>query len=276
MKITCLVDNCALDGFSAEHGLSLWIEATGHKLLFDTGETDAFLRNAERLGIDISEAEACVLSHGHHDHGGGLAAFLAANPTAPVYVHAGAFDKRYSNKPGEGKKYIGIDPALEREPRVVITGAVCEPLEGFTLFSDVMGNELHSPANDVLMGPDGVTPDEFGHEQNLLVREGDVRVLIAGCAHRGIVNIINRLFNIDPTPPTAVIGGFHLAIPGTSDVDEALVDGTAARLLAIPGTTYYTGHCTGLPSYNRLRQTMGDRIHYLPAGRAQAVPGDDA
>ena len=81
------------------------------------------------------------------------------------------------------------------------------------------GSELHSPANDVLTGEDPQVPDTFEHEQNMIIDENGVRVLMAGCAHKGVVNIINRFFNIESAPPAAVIGGFHLAIPGTGDVN---------------------------------------------------------
>ena len=74
MKITCLIDNCALDGFRAQHGLSFWIEACGRRILFDTGADGAFIENAARLGIDIAQAEFCVISHGHYDHGQGIPA----------------------------------------------------------------------------------------------------------------------------------------------------------------------------------------------------------
>ena len=74
MKITCLVDDCAREGVGAEHGLSLWVEACGKKLLFDSGASGLFLENASRLGIDVADADFAVLSHAHYDHGGGLAA----------------------------------------------------------------------------------------------------------------------------------------------------------------------------------------------------------
>ena len=101
---------------------------------------------------------------------------------------------------------------------------------------------------------------------DLLIGEGERRVLTGGCCHCGIVNILARLAELEPEPPDAVIGGFHLAVPGTGELDEALVDGVAARLLALPGTRYYTGHCTGLASYARLKEKMGQRVAYLHAG----------
>lgn len=266
MKISCLVDDCAREGVGSEHGLSLWVEACGKKLLFDSGASGLFLENAARLGIDVAEADFAVLSHAHYDHGGGLAAFLEANSRAKVYVRAGAFAPRYARRRNGRVEDIGIDAALAGSGRIVETGEGCVLAPGLTLFSGVRGRELFSGANRLLLGPDGETPDDFAHEQHLFIREGERRALIAGCSHSGIVNILSRLSELDPAPPDAVVGGFHLAVPGTSDVDEALVDGVAERLLALPGTMYYTGHCTGLTSYARLAEKMGRRVAYLHAG----------
>lgn len=268
MKITCIMDNCALEGFEHEHGLSFYVEACGKRFFFDLGAGGAFLENARRLGIDPASADFAVISHGHYDHGGGLAEFLRVNERAKVYIRKGAFECCYSNKQGEGLHYIGLDSALEKNPRIVETDELCEICPGITLFSGVKGVELRSPANDILLGPDAQTPDGFEHEQDMLIAEAGRRVLIAGCAHRGIVNIMQKLKDLDPTPPDAVFGGFHLSVPGTDAVNEALVDGTAERMLQSPGTVYYTGHCTGLPSFKRLRERMGERIKYLPAGQS--------
>ena len=79
MRITCLAENTACNGFEAEHGLSLYIETNGNRILFDMGQTDLFSGNAEKLGIDLNTVDFAVISHGHYDHGGGLRKFLEIN-----------------------------------------------------------------------------------------------------------------------------------------------------------------------------------------------------
>ena len=97
MTITSLLENTAARaGIAAEHGLSLYIETATRRILFDMGQTDLFARNAEALGIDLSRVDLAILSHGHYDHGGGLAAFLEINQTAPVYLTEAAFLPHYN------------------------------------------------------------------------------------------------------------------------------------------------------------------------------------
>jgi len=97
MKITALVENTSCDpDLGAEHGLSLYIETRRQKILFDMGQTDLFVSNAERLGINLSEVDLAVLSHGHYDHGGGLRRFLEINKRATVYLSRYAFEAHYN------------------------------------------------------------------------------------------------------------------------------------------------------------------------------------
>ena len=103
MKITVLLENtaCRAD-LCAAHGLSLYIEACGRRVLFDMGPDEGFLQNAGSLGVDLTAVDLAVLSHGHDDHGGGLAAFCRVNPTAPVYVH-----RRALGRPRQGQRAHG-------------------------------------------------------------------------------------------------------------------------------------------------------------------------
>ena len=116
MKITVLAENTAVSNdFGAEHGLSLLIESDGKKILFDMGQTDLFASNASLLGINLSDVDIAVLSHGHYDHGGGLKKFLEANTKAPVYINKHAFEPHYNG----AEKYIGLDTSLSRNPRLI-------------------------------------------------------------------------------------------------------------------------------------------------------------
>ena len=100
MKITALVENTTCsDELAKEHGLSLYIEACGKRVLFDTGLGDNFAANAEKLGVDLENIDFAVLSHGHYDHGGGLARFIAINGTSPIYARELAFEPHYSQRP---------------------------------------------------------------------------------------------------------------------------------------------------------------------------------
>jgi 7,8-dihydropterin-6-yl-methyl-4-(beta-D-ribofuranosyl)aminobenzene 5'-phosphate synthase len=96
--MTVLVDDTAYGNFTAAHGLSLWIEYAGKKILFDTGPDDAVVKNARLLGVDLKSADAIVLSHGHYDHTGGLKAVLELAPNARVYVHPAALEPKFSLK----------------------------------------------------------------------------------------------------------------------------------------------------------------------------------
>lgn len=268
MRIFTLMEDtaCAPD-FSCEHGLSFSIETNGRKLLFDMGQTDLFLKNAETLGIDLSAVDMAFVSHGHYDHGGGLTAFLAINDHAPVYVHEKAFEPHFSHKP-EGIKDIGLDMALAANPRLRCVSGVTQIDETLTLFSDITGTDCVPAGNRTLYERESgaYVPDRFLHEQSLIVREGDKAVLFTGCAHRGVVNICARAKELLGRDPDVVIGGMHLFSPSTgkSEPDENIR--AVAERLADTNSRYYTCYCTGPHAYDVLRETLGARIAFLSAG----------
>ena len=249
MKVVTLMENTSCrENVSFEHGLSLYIETENSKILFDAGQSAAFAENAEKLGVDLKAVDFAVLSHGHYDHGGGLKAFLERNAAAPVYVSQYAFEPHYG-----ANGYIGLDPGLQNSDRIRYVSEKVTPGPGMTLCRidavpmDTAGLQVEE---------DGIRkPDDFRHEQYLLVEEAGKRNLISGCSHKGILNIV------DAFRPDILIGGFHFM----KIESEATLEAAAKKLLEYD-TVYYTGHCTGQKQYDYLKTIMGDKLHYISTG----------
>lgn len=254
MKVTALTENttCREDIF-AEHGLSLYIETENYNILFDMGQTDLFSQNAEKLGIDLSEVDIAILSHGHYDHGGGLEKFLQINKKAPVYVHREAFIPHFNGT----EKYIGLDASLKENDRLIFTSEETKIADGITLFDC---NEKERAFKDIPSGLNmekdkKILPDDFRHEQYMLTEENGKKVLFSGCSHKGILNISNWFC------PDVLIGGFHFsALP----LDETLQD--FAKQLDSFRAKYYTCHCTGEEQYRFMKEYM-KKLSYLSAGQ---------
>lgn len=254
MKITTLIENTTLrPDLAAEHGLSLYIETDTHHILFDSGQSGAFADNAEKLGIDLNRVDLCILSHGHYDHGGGLKRFLEINDHAPVYVNRNAFGEYFSSG-----KYIGLNPELENDPRLIFVDDVLEIAEGITLCSC---NDLLRPFRFGVFGQsvrkDRVhTDDDYLHEQYLLLEEKGRKYCFSGCSHKGLLNILSWF------RPDVFFGGFHFIRmePRGRELSEAI-----HQLQKFP-IRYYTGHCTGQEQYAVLKEALGDRLHYLHTG----------
>ena len=252
MKVTVLAENTACrEGMTAQHGLSLLIETGGHKILFDMGQDDTFACNAKILGIDLSQVDFAVLSHGHYDHGGGLAAFLQLNQTAPVYIHKAAFGAYYNGM----EKYIGLDGSFAEHPQLIFTRGTTElPFAMCLIDCNDLNWSFQSWGLNRKEG-ENFLPDDFRHEQYLQITEGDQRYLISGCSHKGIVNI-TRQFS-----PDVLVGGFHL---NKQEDDMQLRE--IAKTLHNGHTVYYTGHCTGSRQYAVLKEIMGENLHSLSTG----------
>lgn len=254
MKIHTLIENTSCrEDLVAEHGLSLFVETANHRILFDTGKTGAFADNAEKMGVDLRTVDMVILSHGHYDHGGGLLRFLEINKTAPVYLSRYAFRNCYSSG-----NNIGLDPRLKDCNRLIPVADRLELDAGITLFSC---NEQERPYPADTFGQtileDGVhRPDDYRHEQYLLVEEAGKKLLFSGCSHKGVQNILHWLH------PDIFIGGFHFI--KMDPFSEELRD--AAKHLASYDTRYYTGHCTGVEQFRSLQKLLGSRLQYIATG----------
>jgi len=253
MKVICLVENTSSDPrLEAEHGLSLYLEVFEKKILFDMGQSDLFWKNSEKLGVSLEQVDFAVLSHGHYDHGGGLRFFLEHNKKAPVYLSKHAFSPCYN---AEGKA-IGLDPSLKENPRLQFIGNQLRIVSGVSLLScnrrkkrwqtDPFGLCVEKRKERV--------PDDFLHEQYLLVQENGKKVLISGCSHKGILNLAEWFH------PDYCIGGFHFS---KMPLGEPLK--SFAKQLNEFHTDFYTCHCTGTEQYRYMQKQM-DRLHYLSCG----------
>lgn len=258
MKVWTLMENTACrHDLAAEHGLSLYIETKDHRILFDTGQSGAFADNADKMGIDLSRVDLMVLSHGHYDHGGGLFRFLERNTFAPIYLSRHALEPHYNGQ----HKYIGLDPALAACGRLVFTGAREEIGDGLTLLSC---NERQRPFPTdpfglTVMENGKLCPEDFRHEQYLLVEEQGKRICFSGCSHKGILNIV-RWFT-----PDVLVGGFHFMQLDPAGSGRNVLEASADVLLQC-NTRYYTGHCTGTAQYEYMKRIMGHRLEALSAG----------
>lgn len=260
MKIQVLMENTACsEQLTAEHGLSLYIETQGQTILFDAGATEAFAENAEKMGVDLQKVDFAVLSHGHDDHSGGLKHFLELNDHAMIYA------SRHASQPlcYADERYIGVDLDLLSHPRMRWTDDECVINENCTLLScNQLPRPYYMDSFGLQMKKDNAfVPDVFQHEQYLLIQEQGRRILISGCSHKGILNIMGWL------KPDVLIGGFHFMKMDVADEKtRSELEDAARKLLAYP-TMYYTGHCTGLEQYAFLKEIMGERLQYLPAGK---------
>lgn len=258
MLIRVLMENSAVDErFIAEHGLSLYIEANGKKILFDAGQTDAFAKNAEKLGVDLAAVDLCVLSHGHYDHSGGLMHFLSVNDHAPIYMHRRAAEPHYNGT----VKYIGIDQNLIAHPRVILTDDELDLDSGMQLCTcNAFASGCPASARGMTVKCGEVfLQDAFEHEQYLIIKDADRRIVISGCSHKGILDIAKWL------NPDILIGGFHFVKLDPEGEDRAFLEDASCRLLA-RSCVYYTGHCTGEAAFAFLKARMGSRLQAITAG----------
>lgn len=264
-------DYCPKRGFHGEHGLSLYMETADMKLLLDTGQTDAFIANAEALGIDLTSLDAVVLSHGHYDHGGGLKVLYDKLSPLPPPLFAGrGFDTPRRARDGDSLKDIGLPSAIvpEHSPAPILIDT----------FEKVGTNTYILPPVERIDGTEAFARfrvikgaseklDNFDDELSLVFDEKDGIVIVTGCAHRGILNIANAAIRAFPGKPIkALVGGFHLI--DASDKELAEIAKTIALL---DPEAVFCAHCTGLRGFSALLNILPGRVAWLSCGMSISI-----
>lgn len=268
MKITIVIENTKKEeSLNCEHGLSIYLESKKHKLLMDTGSSGIAWDNAKALGIDLKEIDTVVLSHGHYDHTGGVLAFAKENDKAEIYIQKTA-KRQYMSAKG-GDHFIGVDPKVFELDKVHLLEGDYKIDEELEIFTGVTGRRYWPEGNKKLFVRDqeGDHQDIFDHEEYLSVMAEGKKVLISGCAHNGILNILDKYREIYGEDPDLVLSGFHMMKSDAyTQEDIDLIQDTARELKKLK-TVFYTGHCTSLPGYELMKEIMGDRLHYMYTGR---------
>lgn len=259
MKIVVLIENhegkC---GTVCEHGLSVYVETETHRILVDTGASGAFLDNARLLSIDLSQVDTCIISHGHYDHAGGVMKFSEVNKTAPIYIRRTATGE-FMNAAGDN---IGIDGRIPDLPTVNFVDGDLVIDDTLELFTNITGREYFPAGNKTLkVKTNGKWEnDRFDHEQCAVIREGNETLLISGCAHNGIINILAKYREKYGSYPTYCLSGFHMMKhDGYTETDVEIITKTAEALKAIP-TKFFTGHCTHDEPFEIMKQIMGEQV----------------
>lgn len=252
-------DYCPKGGLRGEHGLSYLIDDGDSTVLFDTGQTDALLHNAASAGAGLAGLDAVVLSHGHYDHCGGLAALYSAIRPARPRLYAGrGFSMKKFARSAEGLADIGVPPSALAAPvpAAIEVDSILELHAGMRVFPRAERTDGSSSPPRFRVVDRGVElPDDFEDEVSLVVDAKDGLVIVTGCAHRGILNIAAAAARAFPGRPlAALVGGFHL-----SDEPDETLEKVAEGIAALRPGRVLCGHCTGTRGFaaiaSRVRAT---------------------
>lgn len=255
VKITTLIENSPGEhhALKAEHGISFFVEKDDHKILFDTGQSGIFIENAEQLRINLGSIEYVVLSHGHYDHSGGLKSLTRIATDFKLIMGQGFFDEKYGYK-NNSYEYLGnnFDERFLNEQKIAhqfVDQQLTEPVPGVyvvTGFSRIHEDEVINPRFKVLRS--GLCqPDPFDDEVLLAIDTPEGLVVLLGCSHPGMKNMLDFTINLIKRPVYAVLGGTHLVESNENSLGLSM-DYLQNDSLKVIGLS----HCTGKIAMNQL------------------------
>ncbi|MBN2261342.1 MAG: MBL fold metallo-hydrolase [Prolixibacteraceae bacterium] len=260
MELTVVVENhVSKSGLGAEHGLSFVIESNGKKIMFDTGQSKLYARNAKALGFDVAAIDALVISHGHYDHVGGLPHFIENNDLAPVYLKKEALWPKFHDE-----RYIGVKRTINAlSPRFKFVEKMVEVIDNVFIVANI---ETSYPDDSHKHGffvqeNENTVADNFADELFLVLKTENAISIVSSCSHNGITNIVEtarRIFNLFVNK---VIGGFHIKNDTSLNVDKMI------NYFNIIGVrSVFTGHCTGIEKFVQFQTNFKGETFYLETG----------
>lgn len=264
VRITILYDAFGRSSpLQKDWGYSAFVEYGGKRILFDTGDNpDILEKNAKAKGVDLSRLDFAVLSHRHGDHMGGMDYLLRVNPKVKIYAPKEGFGVYGSSLPGT---FYRRDESLAAEQRY-FDGSP-PPVMKFGSAWPRAHFELVDATTQIVPGIHliSLVSEKTGtlelHELSMAIDTPGGIVLVVGCSHPGIDNILRAASAIDPHIHL-VAGGMHLVTANDADIGAAVtslhetwkVDDVAP------------GHCTGEPAFAALAKAFGDRYVYAGLG----------
>lgn len=278
LRVVVLRENTAARPVvQAGHGLSLLIECGPTRVLSDTGPDNTVVSNARALGVELSPLAAIVLSHGHYDHTGGLAAVLAEVGPTRVVAHPGVFDRTYAQSGEEKARYIG--PPLSRDEyeaggaRFELSASPVRLGEGLVTTGEVPQERAAAGQADprlLRQGPAGVLPDSYRDDLSLVARLPTCCVVMTGCGHAGLLNILRQVGTVAPgRRPRAVLGGLHLGAASDEAVGALAVESYRRGV-----RTLLPCHCTGERATEVLRARFPGTVTPISTGTEICVHQD--
>ena len=263
--LTIIVDNISAADIPGEWGLSIIAEHRGNKILIDTGASDLYVGNMSKLGFDIDDIDFGVLSHAHYDHANGMPDFFEHNGQAKFYLRETVAEDCYFKK-FFFRKYIGIPRhVLEKySERIVFVSGDYNLCDGAYLIPHKTNNLDRIGKREMMYRhtDNCWVPDDFSHEQSLVLDTERGLVIINSCSHGGAVNIINEVKKTFPDKHIyGLIGGFHLFNKSRKEIQHV------GRQIKDTGIDYVcTGHCTKDRAFKILKEELGDCLEQLRVG----------
>ena len=248
IRIVTLVENSpgSHKGLRSEHGLSFYLEKSEKKILFDTGQSAAFLENAGKLNIDLAALDCVCISHGHYDHSGGVRDLIKAGIRSPLVVGKGFFEEKYSAK-NTTYEYVGNDfDELFLRNASISFREIDQPVEEIVpgIFAVTQFKRIHPDETPVtrfkLLQKGAFEQDLFEDEILLVLDTARGLVVLLGCSHPGWKNMIDTVRERFQKPIYAVLGGTHMVDASEKSIEESLdylKTGVAERV--------GFSHCTG-------------------------------